>query len=89
MESFIIIIFIVGGIMIYFVQKANHESKIHNQIESLGGRVSSIERRTFSTGPFIMPGKGRTVYRIEYQVENEVKERWVKFGGLFGPDWRL
>jgi hypothetical protein len=34
-------------------------------------------------------GKGKTVYRIEYTIGNNTKEGWVRFGGLFGPDWRL
>jgi len=89
MNASIVIIFIIFAVVIYFIQKAGHENKIHEEIASIGGRVLNIERRTFSTGPFIMPGKGRTVYRIEYQVGNEVKEGWVKFGGFFGPDWRL
>lgn len=84
-----IIFFVIIGIAFYFIQRENHENKINEQIQSLGGRVISIESRTFSTGPFILVGKGRTVYRIEYEVGNEVREGWVKFGGLFGPDWRL
>ncbi|HEY9059897.1 MAG TPA: hypothetical protein VIO64_05235 [Pseudobacteroides sp.] len=68
MGFLIIVIFVIVSIMIYFVQKVNHESEIREKIELLGGLVISVEKRTFSTGPFIMSGKGRTIYRIEYQV---------------------
>lgn len=89
MTGLIIIVFAVIAVCFYFIQKSNHESKIHEHIESIGGKVVSIESRTFSTGPFVLVGKGRTVYRIEYQVGSQIREGWVRFGGLFGPDWRL
>jgi hypothetical protein len=89
MNIFIILVFIGIAISIYFIQKVNHEAKINEQIRSIGGSVISFESRTFNTGPFLFVGKGRTVYRIEYQVGDEIKEGWVRFGGLFGPDWRL
>jgi len=90
MPMFIIIIFIVC-ICLYIVSLQGQESKIYNKIESMGGRVISIERRSFFTGlgPFMVVGKGRTVYRIEYDIDGDVKEGWVRFGGLLGPDWRL
>ena len=89
MEIFVIIIFVVLAIGMYFIQTANHESRIQAQIESMGGKIISIERRTFSTGPFILAGKGTAIYKVEYRIHGEFKEGWVKFGGLFGPDWRL
>ncbi|WP_055668708.1 hypothetical protein [Desnuesiella massiliensis] len=89
MEFLLIIAFIVFIVVMLIVQGERHERKIREQISSIGGEVISIERKTFSTGPFFLVGKGRTVYRIEYRRGNEIKEGWVKFGDLFGPDWRL
>ena len=89
MNFFIILVFGALGICFYFMQGASHENKIHEQIKSLGGSVTNIERKTFSTGPVGLVGKGRTVYRIEYRVGDREKEGWVKFGGFFGTDWRL
>lgn len=89
MGIFVVIIFIVLGVAISILQGQSHERKITEQIESMGGTVINIEKKLFSTGPFMVVGKGRTVYRIEYRVGNNVKEGWVRFGGLFGPDWSL
>jgi hypothetical protein len=89
MGAFVVILFIVLAIGIAVLQGQSHERKITEHIESMGGRVISFEKKLFSTGPFFVVGKGRTVYRIEYSVGDEVREGWVKFGGLLGPDWRL
>jgi hypothetical protein len=89
MGVFIIILVLVFAVCCYFIQLENHNNKIRDYIESIGGEVINIERRTFSTGPFILVGRGRTVYRIEYRTGNETREGWVRFGGFFGPDWRL
>ena len=89
MEVFALILFIILAIVISTLQGKSHERKITEHIESMGGRVISIEKKLFSTGPFMVVGKGRTVYRIEYRIGNDAKEGWVRFGGLFGPDWRL
>ncbi len=64
---------------------AGHELKIKNQIESMGGRLLSYEKRNMFTGigPFHVVGKGRMVYRIDYEVNGVMKEGWVRFGGLF------
>jgi hypothetical protein len=82
----VIAIFIFAGI-----QRASYEGKIDEQIKSMGGEVISVEKRGFFTGlgPFTVVGKGRTVYRIEYQIGNSTKEGWVRFGSILGPDWRL
>ncbi len=87
----VFILFFLFSIFIFFMQQSGHEDKINRQILALGGRVVSIEKMGFfdGLGPFIVVGKGRTVYRIEYQVGDEVKEGWVRFGGIMGPDWRL
>lgn len=89
MSFAIIIVFVVFGVALYFLQTSNHEKKIFEQVEAIGGKVITIERRALRTGPFILAGKGRTVYKIEYEAEGQLKEGWVKFGGLFGADWRL
>lgn len=89
MKVAIILLFIVLLIVISVLQKENHERRINEQIEGMGGRVISIEKKLFSTGPFMVVAKGRTVYRIEYRINDSIREGWVRFGGLFGPDWRL
>jgi hypothetical protein len=89
MEIFGIIVFVIVGIVIFVLQTDFHERRIAKQIESMGGKVLSIERKFFDNGPFILAGKGTTIYRIEYRVRNKDQEGWVKFGGLFGTDWRL
>jgi hypothetical protein len=89
MGGFAVILFIVLAIAIAILQGQSHERKITEQIESMGGTVINIEKKLFSTGPFMVVGKGRTVYRIEYRVGNDDREGWVRFGGLLGPDWRL
>lgn len=83
---FLFILLIIG---LAILQNSYHKDKINEYIDSIGGTVINIERRTFRTGPFFMVGKGRTVYRIEYTIDGETKEGWVKFGGWGGPDWRL
>lgn len=89
MSFAIFIFFVVIAIGMAFLQHAGHEEKIHEQVEAYGGKVIHIEHKTFSTGPFMVVGKGRTVYRFEYRVGEETREGWVRFGGLFGPDWRM
>jgi hypothetical protein len=89
MQVVIIVIFIVFAVSISILQYKSHKRKITEQIHSIGGEVIDIERKAFSGGPFFMVGKGRTVYRIEYRKDNKVREGWVKFGGLFGAEWRL
>ncbi len=89
MQIFIIFIFIIIAIVITVVRKSNHEQKIHDEIDSMGGTVIDIEHKMFLTGPFILVGKGETVYRIKYEIGDSKKEGWVKFGSIFGPKWRL
>ena len=89
MNMVIMIVVIIIGIGIFFLQRQNHENRINEYIESMGGQVINIEHKTFSIGPFFVVGKGRNVYRFEYEIGSQTKEGWVKFGSLFGPDWRL
>jgi hypothetical protein len=90
-QSIIIIIFAVLILFLLIFQTSGRENKIDEKIRSIGGEVISKERRNFFTGigPFMVVGKGRAVYRIEYRIDGEIKEGWVRFGGLLGPDWRL
>lgn len=36
-----------------------------------------------------MNGKGKTAYRIEYEIDEVTKEGWVRFSGITGPDLRM
>jgi len=87
--QFIIIILLVIVVRLTFIERENHEERINEYLSSMGGKVLTTERKSFLTGPFLVVGKGRRVYRFEYKIGNEIKEGWVKFGGLMGPDWRL
>lgn len=89
--GFIFIILAIFLLVVFVMQSTGREDKIEEMIRSIGGEVVNVERRNFFTGigPFMVVGKGRTVYRIEYRVEGELKEGWVRFGGMLGPDWRL
>lgn len=91
MEIIFIVLVAVVIITVIFLTQGMRETKINEKIESMGGKVICIERRNFFTGlgPFMVVGKGRSVYRIEYEIHNQTKEGWVRFGGLLGPDWRL
>lgn len=89
MEVVVVVIFAVFAVLMAIYQGRRHERRIREKIHSLGGEVIGIERKLFSSGPFLVIGRGRTVYRFEYIKDDEVKEGWVKFGDLLGPDWRL
>ncbi|MCT4595649.1 MAG: hypothetical protein N4A57_15480 [Anaeromicrobium sp.] len=86
-----ILLFIIIGIIIYFARSESHQDSIKSKIDSLGGHLISYERRNFFTGigPFMVVGKGRMIYRIEYKVNGIKKEGWVRFGGISGTDWRM
>lgn len=89
MDAVIIVVFVTLAILIAVLQRTSHQRRITDKIHSIGGEVISIERKAISGGPFFIIGKGRTVYRIEYRKGAETKEGWVKFGDLFGPEWKL
>lgn len=91
MDVLCIVVFIIIAIIIYFARIESHQDSIASKINFLGGRLISYERRNFFTGigPFMFVGKGRMIYRIEYEVDGIKKEGWVKFGGISGPDWRM
>ena len=86
-----VIVLVIIVVAISILQKESHITRINNQIEAMGGKVISIEKRSILSGlgPFMVVGKGRTVYKIQYSIRNEEIEGWVRFGGLMGPDWRL
>ena len=90
--AFIVFAVIAIAVVIAIVIFANgaREKKIHEKVESMGGEVSSIERRNFFSGigPFTIVGKNRVIYRVVYKVDGQTREIWVRFGGLFGPEWR-
>lgn len=91
MVFFVIFFFIIISIIIYFVRSESHQDSIASKVDSLRGRLISYEKRNFFTGigPFMVVGKGRMVYRIEYEMNGIKKEGWVRFGGITGPDWRM
>ncbi|WBW95605.1 hypothetical protein [Oceanirhabdus sp. W0125-5] len=91
MEGLIIIILIVVIIVFSGMRTESHKTKIETQVLYLGGTLIGYERRNIFTGlgPFTVVGKGRVVYKIDYEVNGERKEGWVRFGGITGPDWRF
>lgn len=91
MELIVIIVFIVIGIILFFIRSESHQTSIESKINSLGGSLNGYERCNIITGlgPFMVVGKGRVIYRIDYEVDGIRKEGWVRFGGITGPDWRM
>ncbi|MBF8984507.1 hypothetical protein IZY60_13255 [Lutibacter sp. B2] len=89
MEGLVFIIVI--GTIIHFVRIEKYKDSIASRIDSFGGRLISYERCGLFTsiGPFKFVGKGKTVYKIEYEVDGIKKVGWVRFGGIFGPDWKM
>lgn len=91
MQGFGILTLLVFVIGLELVLNKVRRRKIEEEITSMGGEVMNIERRNFlsGTGPFVLVGRGRAVYKIEYYLGGETKEGWVKFGRIYGPDWKL
>lgn len=89
MGALVIVVFIIFAVIMFIVQGESHKRKITEEVNSMGGQVINIERKTFDRGPFVIVGKGKTIYRFEYSIDNEIKEGWVRFGSIFGPDWKL
>lgn len=91
MPTSIGVLILILIIPIALIVHSNRKKTIEDMIISIGGEIISIERRNFfnGIGPFYVVGKGRAVYRISYLLDGEEKEGWVRFGSLFGPDWRL
>jgi len=57
----------------------------------MGAILIEYERCSFFTGlgPFKIVGKGRVVYKVVYEINNERKVCWVRFSGFLGADWRF
>lgn len=89
MEILLIMVPLVIVIIIY--QYSGHKKAIESKVEEVGGQLIEYKRRwgVIGIGPFKLVGKGQTVYSFTYEFEGETKEGWVKFGRLFGPDWRM
>jgi hypothetical protein len=89
MEVLVIAALVIFAVVISIAQVKRHKRMILEKVNSINGEIINIEKKNFSTGPFLWVKRGRAVYRIEYRKDNEMKEGWVKFGDLTGPDWRL
>lgn len=85
----IVIAIIAIALVIYFIQGKRYEKSINTKVEELGGKIISIERTVVNNGPFFIRGKGMSIYRFEYIIDNEEKEGWAKFGSLLGPEWKM
>ena len=84
-----IVLILTFAIVLFLYQSVHHERKIGEKISELGGNIIKLERKYFSYGPLKWEIGDKTVNRIEYEINGEYYEGWVKFGGLMGPDWRL
>lgn len=91
MNFLIIIPIIIFVIAIIVLQHSRYNRLIHEKVEELGGTYLDHQRRWgfISIGPYKVVGKGQTVYCFTYLLDDIEKEGWVKFGSLFGPDWRV
>jgi hypothetical protein len=87
MWLFIVMVIIV--IIISFYSDKSHKETIRDEIKYMGGDVINIERCWFGSGPFILKGKGATVYKFEYYLDGKYKIGYVKFGSMLGPKWKL
>jgi len=90
MDLFLFLLIVGLGILFHFVRSSSHQTSIEEKVKELGGTIKNVEKCSFfnNIGPFCIVGKGKVVYKIEYKVNDAVKEGWVRFGGLLGPDWR-
>lgn len=91
MEALLIIVFIGVAIVLYFVRSESHSEKINAYVGSIGGTLIDYETGGLfkGIGPFMVIGKGRIIYRVNYRLGGDKKEGWVRFGGFGGPDWRF
>ncbi len=84
---------ILAGVLIYYSYKSiqKFEKSIYQKIEALGGKVISVEKRSYfqGIGPFRVVSRGQVVYRILYEKNGVEKEGWVRYSGIIAPDWRL
>lgn len=89
MEVVGVVMFVLIAVSIPFIQAEKHKRSIIEKIHSIDGEVICVEKKMFYTGPFVINRRGRTIYLIKYKTGSEVKEGWVMFGNIYGPDWRL
>lgn len=89
MSVFYLFFMFVFIVIIYLFEKERQKNAIKNQVELFGGTVVSIEKKLFDNGPFTFKGKNRVIYRFEYKIDDRINVGWVKFGSIFGPDWRM
>lgn len=91
MEILFIVIAVGLSIAFYFIRSESHADKIKSYVESMGGKLIDYETGGLfkGMGPFMVVGKGRVVYRVNYEINGQIKEGWVRFGGIGGPDWRF
>ena len=82
------IVLLITSIIVSLVVRKAEERKIKEKIETIGGKLITIEYRRFFSGPFLVLNRVSSVYRFEYSQDNQIKEGWVKFG-LFSSDWKL
>jgi len=91
MQAVPIILIILAVIAFPIIRHKIHSKEIEKKVASLGGELIKISYRNFFTdiGPFKIVGKGRVVYKFEYREQDQVKEGWVRFGGVLGADWQI
>lgn len=87
----LILILVIGVLIVAMFRFSQHEKSIREYVESMGGQLIRYERRSIFSGlgPFHVVGKGRVVYSVHYRLNGQDKEGFVRFGSLFGPDWRM
>lgn len=86
----LIIIALIVAIVAIFTAK-RHTRIIEGKMIEINAELISKKRRIglYNVGPYKWVGKNEAVYFIEYSVDGEIKEGWVKFSLWSGLDWRL
>lgn len=88
MQGVMFIVLLITVILVSLVVRRAEERRIEGKIETIGGKLITIEYRRFFSGPFLVLNRVSSVYRFEYSQENQIKKGWVKFG-LFSSDWKF
>lgn len=86
----LIIITLIIVIVTVFTNKC-HSRIIEEKMIELDAELITKKRRIglYNVGPYKWVGKNEVVYRIEYTLDSETKEGWVKFSLWTGADWRF
>lgn len=87
---------IVGVILLciftYSLSGSIYENKIEDKVESIGGKVTSVEYNSvFESDPFGFferQSKNERVYKFTYTQNGEVKTGWVSFT-VFKNYWKM